>query len=121
MQINTHERPESQSGILSVVEPGFAFARLREDFFTLRNRERRLLQLFQGEIDRTVLYRAHTGSHEPLFQNPHATDGTLVEKLPHRRQVRLWSLERQLFLESVKDVLKYLPIFRRVRAVPLEM
>jgi hypothetical protein len=49
MLINTQKRPESQSGILVIVEPGFPFARFGEDLFALRNRERGFFQMLKGE------------------------------------------------------------------------
>src|SRR5438445_13473741 len=89
MLINTQKRPESQSGILVIVEPGFPFARFGEDLFALRNRERGFFQMLKGACGGAVFYRTHTGARKPLLQDANAADGALAEKLPRGAQVHL--------------------------------
>src|SRR5437016_7587436 len=121
MLINTQKRPESQSGILVIVEPGFPFARFGEDLFALRNRERGFFQMLKGECGGAMFYRTHTGVHQPLLQDANAADGALVEKLPRGHQVRLGFCKWQLLLEGEQNTAEYLPVFSRLGPVALEV
>src|SRR5580698_6030642 len=59
--------------------------------------------------------------HEPFLEDSDATYGTLIEKLPYRRQVGLDAFERKLFLEGQQNVLENLPVRGGVGPIALEV